>query len=63
MVDYGFKVLSYHKISARHFVGNHASGRVLEKIGMTREGILRDDVMKDGRYVTVALYGVVNPVE
>jgi ribosomal-protein-alanine N-acetyltransferase len=61
IVDYGFGVLTYHKISARHFVGNHASGRVLEKIGMTREGVLRDDVMIDGRYRTVELYGMVNP--
>ena len=61
IVEYGFGVLTYHKISARHFVGNHASGRVLEKIGMTREGVLRDDVMTDGRYMTVELYGMVNP--
>ena len=63
IVEYGFKVLMYHKLSARHFVGNRASGRVLEKVGMTREGILQDDVMKDGRYVTVELYGIVNPGE
>jgi ribosomal-protein-alanine N-acetyltransferase len=61
IVEYGFGVLAYHKISARHFVGNHASGRVLEKVGMTREGVLRDDVMADGRYMTVELYGMVNP--
>jgi [ribosomal protein S5]-alanine N-acetyltransferase len=63
IVDYGFKILTYHKISARHFVGNHPSGRVLEKVGMTREGVLQDDVMKDGSYITVALYGIVNPGE
>jgi RimJ/RimL family protein N-acetyltransferase len=63
IVEYGFKVLRYHKISARHFVGNHSSGRVLEKIGMTREGVLQDDVMKDGTFITVELYGMVNPSE
>ena len=63
IVEYGFKVLTYHKIAARHFVGNHSSARVLEKVGMTREGVLRDDVMKDGRYITVVLYGIVNPTE
>ena len=30
---------------------------------MTREGMLQDDVMKDGRYITVELYGIVNPGE
>jgi ribosomal-protein-alanine N-acetyltransferase len=59
IVEYGFQVLSYHKISARHFARNHASGRVLEKIGMVHEGVLEDDVMKDGKYLTVALYGLV----
>ena len=59
IVEYGFQVLSYHKISARHFARNHASGRVLEKIGMVHEGVLEDDVMKDGKYLTVELYGLV----
>jgi [ribosomal protein S5]-alanine N-acetyltransferase len=62
IVEYGFHSLGYHKIAARHFVGNRSSGRVLEKIGMTREGVLRDDVMKDGRYITVELYGMVSPL-
>ncbi|MBV9107053.1 MAG: GNAT family N-acetyltransferase [Verrucomicrobia bacterium] len=62
-VEYGFRVLRYHKICARHFVGNLSSGRVLEKIGMEREGVLRDEVMKDGKYITVELYGITNPSE
>ena len=61
IVAYGFETLAYHKISGRHFVGNHSSGRVLEKIGMIREGVLQDDVLKDGKYRTAALYGMVNP--
>ena len=63
VLEYGFNVLRYHKISARHFVGNISSGRVLEKIGMRHEGLLQDDVMKDGRYISVELYGIVNPKE
>jgi hypothetical protein len=35
----------------------------MEKAGMKREGSLQDDVMKDGRYITVELYGIVNPGE
>jgi ribosomal-protein-alanine N-acetyltransferase len=61
VVEYGFEALAYHKISGRHFVGNHSSGRVLEKVGMIREGVLQDDVLKDDQYRTVALYGKVNP--
>jgi ribosomal-protein-alanine N-acetyltransferase len=61
IVEYGFEILGFHKISGRHLAGNRASGRVLEKIGMLLEGVLRDDVLKDGQYVTVTLYGMVNP--
>jgi ribosomal-protein-alanine N-acetyltransferase len=61
VVESGFQTLGFHKISGRHFVGNHSSGRVLQKVGMTLEGVLRDDVLKDGRYVTARLYGMVNP--
>jgi [ribosomal protein S5]-alanine N-acetyltransferase len=60
LIAYGFQNLALHKISARHFVGNRSSGRVLEKVGMIHEGALRDDVMKDGKYITVELYGMVN---
>jgi RimJ/RimL family protein N-acetyltransferase len=27
-------------------------------VGMVREGVLRDEVVKDGRFVTVVLYGI-----
>jgi hypothetical protein len=30
---------------------------------MRLEGLLQDDVMKDGRYIRVELYGIVNPEE
>ena len=58
VLEYGFRGLGYHKISARHFVGNVPSGRVMQKVGMVREGVLRDEVVKDGRFVTVVLYGI-----
>ena len=58
ILEYGFTALGYHKISARHFMGNESSGRVMQKVGMVREGILRDEVVEDGRFVTVVLYGI-----
>jgi [ribosomal protein S5]-alanine N-acetyltransferase len=58
VLSYGFNDLGYHKISARHFVGNLASGRVMQKAGMVREGVLRDEVVKDGRYIAVEVYGI-----
>lgn len=47
MIKYGFEELSLNKVYARHLGSNTASGRVMEKIGMSREGIQRQHTMKD----------------
>ncbi len=41
LVKFGFGTLNLHRIEAGVATENHASVRVLEKIGMTREGIGR----------------------
>lgn len=43
MLRYGFETLRLHKVRADVAVGNHGSARVLEKLGFTREGLLRED--------------------
>ncbi len=45
-VRFGFEELQLNRIYAHHMVRNPASGRVLEKIGMKREGLLRQRVRK-----------------
>jgi len=59
VVEYGFEVLKLHRIYASIFPHNPASGRVLEKIGMTREGRLREHVYKWERFYDVEMYGIV----
>lgn len=65
LIRYGFEVLNYHKITARHLEVNPASGRVMEKAGMKKEGVIQDDIYKDGKYHTTIVYGIINlsPVE
>jgi len=58
MLKYAFKEIGLHKITSRHFLHNPASGRVLEKIGFTKEGILRDEYRKDDKYLTASVYGL-----
>ena len=58
LVTYGFDELGLNRIEAQHFTRNPASGRVLEKIGMTREGILRQRVMKGDQLEDLALYAI-----
>jgi RimJ/RimL family protein N-acetyltransferase len=46
MLGYGFNTLGLNRIHATHLTRNPASGRVMEKIGMTSEGHLRQHVKK-----------------
>jgi RimJ/RimL family protein N-acetyltransferase len=58
IAGYGFEHLGLVRIWAGHFVGNEASGRVQQKIGMKREGLLRQHYKKDGAYLDDVLYAV-----
>jgi len=58
MVDWGFRAGGLHRVYAEHFVRNPASGRVMQKVGMRREGVLREHVCKGDRYEDVCVYGL-----
>lgn len=55
---YAFDEMGLHRVEAQHEVDNPASGRVMEKCGMQREGILRGRLYNKGRYVDVCLYAI-----
>lgn len=46
-----FDGLGYHKAVLRIAVGNVASDRVAQKLGFTREGILREELLIRGNWV------------
>lgn len=48
VLEFGFGTLGLNRIEAHCFVGNGASARVLEKLGMHFEGVLRQHVVKEG---------------
>jgi len=58
VVDLGFARLGLNRIYAHHMARNPASGRVLERIGMQREGVLRQRVRKWGQFEDVVIYSV-----
>ncbi|HML47111.1 MAG TPA: GNAT family protein [Clostridia bacterium] len=58
VLRFGFEEMRLHRIEAQHEVDNPASGRVMEKCGMRREGVLRGRLYNKGRYVDVALYAI-----
>jgi [ribosomal protein S5]-alanine N-acetyltransferase len=53
-----FGEYAVERLQAQVFVGNDASERVLQKLGFTREGILRSFVLRRGRWWDVAMYSV-----
>lgn len=55
VLAFGFKQLGLNRIYAHHMVRNPASGRVLSRIGMKQEGLLRQRVRKWGVFEDVVL--------
>lgn len=58
VIEYGFRRLFLNRIYSHHFCRNPASGRVMVKIGMSREGLLRQHVFKGERFEDLVVYGI-----
>ena len=58
LLAYGFGVLNLNRIHASHIARNPASGRVMQKLGMSQEGLCRQHVKKWDRYEDLVLYGI-----
>ncbi|HEU0165061.1 MAG TPA: GNAT family N-acetyltransferase [Thermomicrobiales bacterium] len=56
VVDYAFATLGLHRVQATCLPTNIGSSRVMEKAGLTFEGILRDYYQKRGVFTDVAMY-------
>jgi RimJ/RimL family protein N-acetyltransferase len=53
MVRYAFEERRLHKVAASAFAPNAASRRVLEKVGLREEGVLRGENFVGGEHVDV----------
>ncbi len=58
VLAYGFDELGLNRICAHSFERNPASRRVLEKIGMTREGAARQHIVKWGEALDIGFYAM-----
>ena len=58
MVQVGFEELHMHRIILRIAVGNRGSERVAEKLGFTREGILREELEVHGKWLDHTAYSL-----
>lgn len=58
LLKLGFDDLELHRIHARCDTRNKKSEKVLERIGMKREGVLREHKMIDGRWRSSYIYSI-----
>jgi ribosomal-protein-alanine N-acetyltransferase len=60
LVGYGFDTLQLHRIWAKCIAENIGSWRVMEKIGMQREGYLRENRWLHGQWWDILLYAILD---
>lgn len=58
LLQLGFVNLNLHRVWATCDVRNHASSRVMEKLGMRREALFKKDVLQKGEWRDSFLYAV-----
>lgn len=58
VLAYAFGTLGLQRVYAHHMARNPASGRVMQKAGMSHEGTLRQHLRKGERFEDVELYGI-----
>lgn len=58
VIAYGFDTLNLHRVFATHIARNAASGRVMQKLGMTREGEMREHIRKWDTLENMVVYGL-----
>ena len=59
VLDYWKRERNLHRLEAFVEEGNEASSRLLEKAGFLYEGKMRDCEIKNGRYISLKVYGLI----
>ena len=58
VVEFAFRIMDIHKISATHNIDNPASSKIMLKVGMKREGIIRHMIRKNNQYKDCGIFGI-----
>ena len=58
ILRFAFETLELNRVQASHLPRNPASGRVLQKVGMQREGLHRERFLKGDQFEDVVEYAV-----
>ena len=58
IIEFGFREMLLNRVMGRCEVHNIASARVMEKVGMQLEGILRQQLFVKGKYWDLKIYSI-----
>ena len=61
VISFGFETLGVNRIEARYMAGNDRSRRVMEKLGMRYEGMLRQSMFVKGEYRDIGECSILLP--
>ncbi len=59
IITFGFEKRGFNRIESRYIVDNHASRRVMEKSGMSFEGVLRQSLFVRDGYMDIGVCSVI----
>lgn len=60
VMEFGFMRLNIHRIEAKYIIGNESSRRVMEKCGMTFEGVRRSSMFIKGDYRDIGICSIIS---
>lgn len=63
IVDFSFKVLNLHRIEGVVETTNIRCKKAIEKAGFLYEGTLKDAEIKNGKFISLCYYAIINPSE
>ena len=58
VLQWGFQKASLNKVCAMHYASNPVSGRVMQKLGMTQEGVGVQHILKNNKFEDAVFYGL-----
>lgn len=58
VLEFGFEELGLHRIEAKFIEENERSRRVMEKVGMTFEGVMREGMLIKGVYRNIGICSI-----
>jgi len=59
--NYGFTHMDLHRIEAVVETGNNNSKKIMQKLGFMHEGTMKECEIKNGKYISLEMYAMINP--